>query len=183
MSLSDRWCRGYFSYTYPKATGFVDPDNDNHNASRWQIARDNNFNDIVWDITTSPSIQITVPSGVLSYSTRYYWRVSYQDEKGLWSEWAVPWSFTTKERTSGGGGGGGCFIATAAFGSPFERHVQIFREFRDKRLLKNRWGRAFVRWYYRHSPGYAEIVRKRSVVRIVVKGILIPLSYFLRLFL
>lgn len=166
-----------------KATGFVDPDNDSHNASRWQIARDSSFNNIVWDKTTSPSTQTTVPSGVLSYSTRYYWRVSYQDEKGLWSEWAVPWSFTTKERTSGGGGGGGCFIATAAFGSPLERHVQIFREFRDKRLLKNRWGRTFVRWYYRHSPGYAEIVRKRSVVRIVVKGILIPLSYFLRLFL
>jgi len=168
-----------------KATGFVDPDNDKHNASQWQIARDSSFNSIVWDSISSPVTEITVPLRKLSYSTKYYWRVRYQDEKGLWSEWAVPWSFTTEEAPSGGGGGGGggCFIATAAFGSPFERHVQVFREFRDRRLLTNRPGRAFVRWYYKHSPEYANIIKRRHFLKLAVRIVLVPISIIIRLFI
>lgn len=166
-----------------KATGFVDPDNDYHNASQWQIARNSNFSTIIWESISSPATETTVPSGKLSYSTQYFWRVRYQDEKGEWSEWAVPYSFTTKEGSSGGGGGGGCFIATAAFGSPFEKHVQIFREFRDKKLITNRTGRVFVRWYYRHSPIYAEVIKNKPVLKFMVRIFLIPLSYTLRLFI
>ncbi len=50
------------------------------------------------------------------------------------------------------GGGGGCFIATAAFGSYQEHHVWILRQFRDRYLLTSIPGRAFVRFYYSHSP-------------------------------
>jgi len=168
-----------------KATGFVDPDNDKHNASQWQIARDGSFNSIVWDSISAPVTEIAVPSRKLFYSTQYYWRVRYQDEKGLWSEWANPSSFTTEAAPSGGGGGGGggCFIATAVFGSPFERHVQVFREFRDKRLLTNRPGRTFVRWYYKHSPEYANIIRRRPFLKLAVRMVLVPLSIIIRLFI
>lgn len=55
----------------------------------------------------------------------------------------------------GGGGGGGCFIATAAFGSYDAQEVRDLRSFRDRYLLKNAWGRAFVRFYYAHSPALA----------------------------
>ena len=46
---------------------------------------------------------------------------------------------------------GSCFIATAAFGSRQERNVRVLREFRDRRLLTSKTGRAFVRWYYRRG--------------------------------
>jgi len=71
-------------------------------------------------------------------------------------------------------GGTNCFIATAAFGSPFERHVQILREFRDRYLLTNAAGRAFVRWYYRHSPEYAAVIARNEVLRTAARIALMP---------
>ncbi|MFA5645633.1 MAG: CFI-box-CTERM domain-containing protein [Candidatus Ratteibacteria bacterium] len=68
-----------------------------------------------------------------------------------------------------------CFIATAAFGSPFEHHVQILRNFRDKYLLTNKYGSAFVKWYYKHSPHYATIIAQNNLLRAVVRTMLFPL--------
>jgi len=39
--------------------------------------------------------QIEVLSGVLGYSSTYYWHVRYQDNHGDWSEWSAETSFTT----------------------------------------------------------------------------------------
>ncbi|MBN1445849.1 MAG: hypothetical protein JW957_07065, partial [Candidatus Omnitrophica bacterium] len=76
-----------------------------------------------------------------------------------------------------GGASGSCFIATAAFGSPYEKHVKTFRNFRDRRLLTNKPGRAFVRWYYRHSPSYADYIRRRPAARVLVRTLLRPLAW------
>ncbi len=75
-------------------------------------------------------------------------------------------------------GGGGCFIATAAFGSPFERHVWLLRQFRDRYLLTNPAGQAFVRWYYRHSPAYARIIAGNDALRVATRIALMPLYGF-----
>ncbi|MCM8759130.1 MAG: cohesin domain-containing protein [Candidatus Omnitrophica bacterium] len=72
------------------------------------------------------------------------------------------------------GGGGGCFIATAAFGSYQERHVWILRQFRDRYLLTNPVGRAFVKWYYKHSPKYASIIAQNNSLRTLARIILMP---------
>jgi hypothetical protein len=74
-----------------------------------------------------------------------------------------------------GGGGGGCFIATAAFGSPMEQHVQILKNFRDVFLLKSGPGRAFVDSYYRHSPPIAKFIAKHENLRAAVRISLIPM--------
>ncbi len=71
-------------------------------------------------------------------------------------------------------GGGGCFIATAAFGSYQEYHVWVLRQFRDNFLLTNTAGRAFVRWYYRHSPKYAAMIADNDGLRAVVRCVLLP---------
>jgi len=75
----------------------------------------------------------------------------------------------------GGGGDGGCFIATAAFGSPLEPHVKVLRELRDRFLLTNSAGKAFVRLYYTYSPPVADFVSKHYAMRFVVRWALVPL--------
>lgn len=75
----------------------------------------------------------------------------------------------------GGGGGGGCFIATAAFGSPVERHVVLLKEFRDKFLLTNTPGRRFVSAYYRYSPPVADFISRHHTVKLGVRMLLYPL--------
>ena len=75
-----------------------------------------------------------------------------------------------------GAGGGGCFIATAAFGSEKERHVQILSEFRDRRLLTNGIGKKIVDFYYRNSPIIAEYLREHPGPRKVIRYALVPVT-------
>jgi hypothetical protein len=75
-----------------------------------------------------------------------------------------------------GGGGSGCFIATAAFGSNMDRHVQILSEFRDNRLLTSPAGHRMVDLYYKFSPPAAYFLRQHPAARVVVRYSLMPLT-------
>jgi len=83
--------------------------------------------------------------------------------------------FSNSIASSASSGGGGCFIATAAFGSPIEKHVQVLRDFRDAFLLKSRLGTAFVIAYYRYSPPLADIIARHNILKTLVKIGLMPL--------
>jgi uncharacterized repeat protein (TIGR01451 family) len=72
------------------------------------------------------------------------------------------------------GAGVACFIATAAYGSPLEPHVQALREFRDNYLQQFALGRAFIDFYYRHSPPIADLVAAHDSLRLLVRAILTP---------
>ncbi len=74
----------------------------------------------------------------------------------------------------GGGGGGGCFIATAAYGSPAQKHVMLLRTFRDQRLLTTGPGRAFVAFYYRTSPPVARFIAGHDGLRAATRAALLP---------
>ena len=67
-----------------------------------------------------------------------------------------------------------CFIATAAYGSPFESHVKILRNFRDVYLLPNRIGHAFVDTYYKYSPKAAAFIADHESLRAVTRVVLMP---------
>lgn len=76
---------------------------------------------------------------------------------------------------SNSGGSSGCFIATAAFGSKFEKNVRLLRRFRDLYLMPFKIGRAFVKTYYRYSPPVAEFIAEHDILRAMVRWSLIPL--------
>jgi len=67
-----------------------------------------------------------------------------------------------------------CFIATAAYGSPFASEVQILRDFRDKRLKNNFFGLSFVWCYYKVSPPIAKIIEKNGFLKKIVRTSLRP---------
>ena len=76
------------------------------------------------------------------------------------------------------GESGPCFIATAAFGSPLAGQVKILRQFRDRYLLTNGWGRKFVAWYYRNGSVAARFIEDKPLIKIAVRTALYPLVGF-----
>lgn len=67
-----------------------------------------------------------------------------------------------------------CFIATAAYGSILDRHVEILREFRDEVLMSSKGGQLLIGLYYRVSPEIAAIIGQSEILRAVVRVALMP---------
>jgi hypothetical protein len=67
-----------------------------------------------------------------------------------------------------------CFIATAAYGSSLDQHVNRLREFKNKILVPTWVGRKFVKLYYIISPPIAKLVAKNEVLKSFVRVFLWP---------
>ena len=74
----------------------------------------------------------------------------------------------------------GCFIATAAYGSYFEQHVKVLRDFRDHYLLTNYLGRKFVHLYYTYSPSIAREIANNEFEKNIVRITLTPIVYLIK---
>jgi hypothetical protein len=68
---------------------------------------------------------------------------------------------------------GGCFIATAAYGTPTAKQIDVLREFRDVVLLKSTAGSQFVAFYYQFSPPIADFIAGNELLRTLVRELLI----------
>jgi PKD repeat protein len=75
---------------------------------------------------------------------------------------------------------GSCFIATAAYGSYLGPELRLLRNFRDQQLLTNAPGQAFVRWYYRTSPPFADAIAEHGSLRLMARVALTPLVYSIK---
>jgi len=72
--------------------------------------------------------------------------------------------------------GGGCFIATAAYGSHMDWHVETLSKFRDRYLSTNSIGRDILKGYYKFSPAVADYLHKHPFARVIVRYALIPIT-------
>lgn len=68
-----------------------------------------------------------------------------------------------------------CFIATAAFGSEMDQHVQMLRDFRNKFMAPYWLGRKLVKAYYAFSPTLASWISKSEEAKVVTRWALWPI--------
>ncbi|HRR95791.1 MAG TPA: hypothetical protein P5150_03545 [Candidatus Ratteibacteria bacterium] len=110
----------------------------------------------------------SIPAGLNEdQRTKYYY---------IWVELPEPVS-----GGGGGGGGGGCFIATAVYGTPLAKEVQVLCQWRDEYLLKNWAGRGFVKFYYKISPPIADFIRENTWVKGITRVLLTPIIYIVKI--
>lgn len=74
--------------------------------------------------------------------------------------------------------GGPCFIATAAYEDPNHAYVKILQEFRDRWLMTNRPGQAFVGFYYENGPHAARFVQEHTYLKPAIRAVLLPVIGF-----
>jgi len=70
--------------------------------------------------------------------------------------------------------GKGCFIATAAYGSDLDSHVETLRNFRDSYMVTNPVGSALVSAYYKLSPPVADFIDDHPTLKPIVRAGLMP---------
>lgn len=87
-----------------------------------------------------------------------------------------------------------CFIATAAYGSYLDPHVEILRNFRDnvllrkitfnvfgkKVILENYIGKFFVKTYYKYSPYIASFIAKSGALKFLTRLVLTPIVFCIK---
>lgn len=67
-----------------------------------------------------------------------------------------------------------CFIATAAFGSDMDQHVQMLRKFRNEFMAPHWIGRKLVKAYYAVSPQLASWIEKNESAKVMARWFLWP---------
>jgi hypothetical protein len=77
----------------------------------------------------------------------------------------------------------GCFVATAVYNDYNHPVVLDLRFFRDNYLDKLNWGKEFINFYYKYSPGIANIIEKNKILRFLALISLIkPLHRIIKFF-
>lgn len=74
----------------------------------------------------------------------------------------------------------GCFIATAAYGTPLAKEIDVLRRFRDGMLLKSPLGQLAVATYYAFSPPIAAAISTDEHLRAQARRLVEPLVRGLR---
>lgn len=76
------------------------------------------------------------------------------------------------------GGGTRCFIATAAFDTPYQREVMLLRTFRKKCLLQTNFGKDINKAYYFLSPPLAQTIQNNTILKSFVRMGIDKITHF-----
>lgn len=68
-----------------------------------------------------------------------------------------------------------CFIATAAYGSDMDEHVQMLRKFRNEYMAPFWIGRKLIKTYYKISPPFARWISDKENMKSIARGALWPI--------
>ena len=74
----------------------------------------------------------------------------------------------------------GCFIATAAYGSPFTKELYVLRGFRDNFMAKTVMGRTLRDIYYSLSPPLAKFIAGHNMLKFSTRTLLNPIVKHLK---
>jgi len=185
----------------PSAPELEEPEEGDSNITvKWQPVEDSSDTAIeykvYWDDSsfsnaTRTNVSVAGPMSGTSYQitdlendVEYFYAVSSIDENdnesvisAVTSAMPVNVSDFWEHYQAVGGteDGGFCFLATAAWGSYMAPEVRTLRQFRDTFLMTNAPGRAFVRFYYRVSPGLADAISANPVLRGATRIALAPI--------
>ena len=116
----------------------------------------------------------------LDAGTTYFFACTAYSATGDESNFSGEIVYATEGGSSGSSGSWAserCFIATAAYGSGLAPEVVTLRAFRDRYLLTNGPGQAFVDWYYRVSPNIAAFIAQHESLKTAVRWGLAPVVY------
>jgi len=73
-----------------------------------------------------------------------------------------------------------CFIATAAYGTPFAEEIDVLRFWRDNSLENNILGISFIKFYYWFSPVIAKIIVTNNCLKKATRMCLNPIVKILK---
>ena len=118
---------------------------------------------------------VSVPFGGLNPRTTYTVGVRARDRCNAASDIATTEVTTTEINFTTVSP---CFVATAAYGTPFAEEIDSLRRFRDRYLMTHAPGRTLVRAYYAVGPSAADVIRPRPRLRAVVRALLTPVVAF-----
>jgi len=111
--------------------------------------------------------------------TRYYYRVRAYN-----SEEYSPYSNEASARTGVTDDDDDddlffCAVSYILTGTPYDGHISRLRAFRDRILMKSAMGRAFVKYYYKLSPGLVEMIRQHDLLKTILRALVVPLVHLI----
>jgi hypothetical protein len=65
---------------------------------------------------------------------------------------------------------GYCYVATMVYGDYNHPNVIQLRNYRDNKLSKNKLGRIFIKYYYKHSPFWVEKMKNNTLINQLLKA-------------
>ena len=98
-------------------------------------------------------------------------RCTSSDSKDLYKEYLSKYP-NGRHKTEAEQKASACYIATMVYGDYNHPHVMALRSYRDNTLRNTNIGRAFISFYYKHSPSWVDQMKDKKLVNKIIKKVL-----------